>query len=261
MRSTLGLDPGQWAQHEPYLGLYWGGRPQSAASVAAAVAQTLSSLDTAGVVARSWTYASSVDELLTPVPTEEDALTRVVAASTIRDEDGTPEPGSGYSPLLRSHDPVTTRVDVHAGQGTGSSHRPINRVLVNWPPTNQSTPTIQTTSTTVARTGGSLVQTLASIWSPDIATLTSLAIIEALGQTVPNAWPVLGAITWLPGHLYTIPDHVPGATVNRAGPDTFLTIGTPEHPCLDVVEVMTVYTYLAQRNHLHPAPANQTPRA
>ncbi len=259
--DVIALSAAEWLLAKPSLTAAWGARAEEPAQVADRLQRTLRVVrDLGGIFDGPWLRSSAEEAVASEAPADPAGWTAFVEGLVARDDAGTPAPEWGYDPRLLARaatgqPELLVTLDVHAGQSDGDADRPVNQAALGWTfPGGDPTPVMEQFD------GGAARETLSrfvEIWRPNSAAVRNIPLIRAQRKAVPFSWPSIGAISWLSGDLYDIPDTVPGAVVERHGQGTLLTVGSVAQPSIRLEDVMPVFDFLREQGHIGPAPAEQ----
>lgn len=212
----------------------WGARAVSVDDVAVRLRSSLAVLnESGGSLAGPWKrdYTRNVD------PSDRDALLALVATSPIKDDDGAPEPQSGYVPRLTLGD-----WEVPQGAETETGRLYVS-ALVNSPFSSAVLVVEgQRLAEQVREHSATLVSAFAKAWQPDVVALTDPALMtlheEALSQVFPRRRHVpWGYVAWVSDAYSRDLNGTSGAFTSRLGAGTL--IQTPQWTALEAGEMWT----------------------
>jgi hypothetical protein len=236
--STVGE---AWDQELVFARLSWGARPESAEQVARRLRETLALLqDLVPGQPDPLSYPDDLDDA--------ERWSRFVAEHVVRADNGQAEPESGFAPTVEI--PAADRspaISVLPSAGGRIQSGPMfnNSVMIRFGTQTGPSPALPA-SRNVQPVAVDLIRGLVSIWQPDVAVLTGRSGNKAQLRLGPKRGATIGAVTWLSGRVFPVPDGVEGATVLPYGEGTLLVVGSPEAPSLDAEATLAVRSRLPE---------------
>jgi hypothetical protein len=244
-----------WAYADAFIAAAWGGRNDSPAQLAIPLSATFHALAKAGsIFAGPWEIIADDD---VPFPATIHEWQSIIESRVVRNDDGEPEPSSGYSVSFMARRPGTPHVAfvrLSAGQAAGSADRSVNRITIGV----DSPGTLDIVDLRDLLPGlPLLLDSLVVIWRPDWVSIVPLEANEPQIKRPWRGWPVIGALTWLSGAVSDVPAVVAGAEVRPSRAGRLIGVPSLKYPAHDPAAIFAVRQALVAASAIRQLPARQ----